>query len=81
MEKLAKELGVEIDICLSSIKDRKTQNEVCIELIDSSIYVLIIRPKDTTDMDAQLEAVKQIIAGTQSSTIYGRKGISINRYK
>ncbi|MCC0704806.1 MULTISPECIES: hypothetical protein [unclassified Clostridioides] len=81
MEKLAKELGVEIDICLSSIKDRKTQNEVCIELIDSCIYVLIIRPKDTTGMDAQLETAKQIIAGIQSSTIYGRKGISINRYK
>lgn len=59
MEERAKELGAEIEVCLSSTKDRKTQKEVCIELIDSGIDVLIIRPKDTVGMDEVISYAKK----------------------
>lgn len=59
MEERAKELGAEIEVCLSSVKDSKTQKEVCIELIDSGIDVLIIRPKDATGMDEVISYAKK----------------------
>lgn len=63
MEDRAKELNIEIEVRLNSTDEPKTQQEDCFELIDTSPVVI-------TGMDAQLDAVRRIVNGKQSVTMY-----------
>ena len=50
MEKRAGELGVEIEARLNTKDKPKTQEEDCIELIDSGVSVLIVTPRNVKNM-------------------------------
>lgn len=51
MEARAAELGAEIEVRLNRTDEPKTQQEDCIEMIDSGIDVLILTPRDVTKVD------------------------------
>lgn len=59
MEERAKELGVNIEVRLNKAgSSLLTQTEDCIELIDSGIDVLILTPRDVTQVDEILAYAK-----------------------
>lgn len=62
MEERAQELGVEIEVHLSREHEDTSQMEDCINLINSGIDVLIMRPKDTEGIEEviQLAAQKKV---------------------
>lgn len=59
MEEQGKTLGVEIDVRMNRGDTEKTQQEDCIELIDSGIDVLVITPRDVNDVSEILNYAKE----------------------
>lgn len=59
MEERAKELGVNIEVRLNKTDEPKTQEEDCLEMIDSGIDVLILTPRDVTKVGSILEYARQ----------------------
>lgn len=55
----AKELGVDIEVRLNKGDTRKTQQQDCIEMIDSGIDVLVLTPRDVKKVDKILEYAKK----------------------
>lgn len=55
MEERAKEVGAEIEVRLNTTDKPKTQIEDCKELIDSGIDVLILTPRDVSNVKEILE--------------------------
>ena len=55
MEERAKKHGIDIEVHLNNLNDDRKQADDCKEMIDNGISVLIIRPKDLTDMEDIVE--------------------------
>lgn len=55
MEERAKELGAEIEVRLNTTDKPKTQKDDCFELIDSGIDVLILTPRDVSNVKEILD--------------------------
>lgn len=59
MKARAEELGADIEVRLNTTDKPKTQNEDCIELIDSGIDVLILTPRDVNNVGEILAYAKE----------------------
>lgn len=59
MEEQAEKLGIDIDVRVDTVKDDYSQTDECLELINSGIDVLIIRPKNMTDIDKVISLAKE----------------------
>lgn len=59
MEARAKEVGAEIEIRINKTDEPKTQQQDCIEMIDSGIEVLILTARDVTKAGEILEYAKK----------------------
>lgn len=55
MEERAKELGIDLEVRLNKTDKPLTQEEDCIEMIDSGIDVLILTPRDVNNVSGILE--------------------------